>query len=481
MVTGPFAEGPFSALSLDLGSSSIKVLRGDVDGGDVVGAAPRLNPARSIAHQPVQRGRYLEWDVEQIVLDAVAQESRGAAGGRLAVSIDGWGNGLVFLDRHGRRVGPVRCYRDPGLARADELVRGRGWPELVAERTGARVGIDSTLVQLVAVLDERPDWLREVVRVVPLVDHLGDLLAGPAAAGDGAAVGLSPVSSSGFVDPRTGGIDRGLLELLEVPDTWIPEPLPELRTAGRIDDARLAGGAQGLMVKVAGHDTATALVAGPARSAGRCFVGLGSWAVVGAVVGPEQRLAAPFATLAPIMHEATAEGDLRVNRDIPAMRLVQQLERERLGRSATLAERATWFPAPDAWEQAPVVDVVALDVHGSLVEQLRAWGRAAGRPADTLEQQLRELLRGIAAVVADTVHQLAAAGVTSAGPGIWMCGGGIEVRALPVWIAELTGWSIERGPVAASALGGVLGAAAVVRGDGPGADESREPDGVRER
>ncbi|HEY0240332.1 MAG TPA: FGGY family carbohydrate kinase [Friedmanniella sp.] len=450
--------GPFSALSVDMGSSSIKVLRADV-GPD---GSVRLTEPRSIEHQPVQRGPYLEWDVEQLVLDVVAQESGRAPAGRLAVSIDGWGNGLVFLDRHGRRVGPVRCYRDPGLARADELVRRRGWPELVGERTGCRVGIDSTLVQLVAVLDERPAWLSDVVRVVPLVDHLGDLLSG---AGADAAVGLSPASSSGFVDPRTGRIDRELLEQLEIPSGWVPDPQPELRTAGRILDARLADGVQGLVVKVAGHDTATALVAGPARTAGRCFVGLGSWAVAGAVVGPELRGAAPFRLRAPVVHEATAEGDLRVNHDIPGMRLVQQLEREQLGRPATAAERTALFPEPGGWEQAPVVDVLGLDVHASLVEQVQVWGRAAGRPVGTFEQQLREVLRGIAAAVADTVGQLAAAGLTSPGPGIWMCGGGVRVQALPVWIAELTGWSVELGPVEASALGGALGAVGVVRAD----------------
>lgn len=455
--------GPFSALAVDLGSSSIKVLRADLDEDGV----PRLDAPRDIAHRPVRSGRYLEWDVEEIVLGVVAEESRHAVGGRLAVGLDAWGDGVVFLDRHGRRVGPVRCYRDPGLAPAARRVQERGLAAVVAERTGCTVGAESTLVQLTAVLEERPAWLREVVRVVPLVDHLGDLLVGEADAP--AAVGLSPASASGFVDPRTGGIDRELLDLVGVPSSWIPEPRTELRTAGRIAAGRLASGVTGVLVKVAGHDTATALVADPGRAAGRCFVSLGSWAVVGVVVDLETRRAAPFRTLSPVMHEATAEGELRVNRNVPALQLVQQLEREQLGRPATAAERGSLFPEPDAWEQGPALDVFDLDPRRPLFAQVERWARTVGRPVDTIERQVREVLRGIAWAIAGTVDDLAAAGLAAADSGLWICGGGVRVRALPAWVAELTGWAVELGPVAASAVGGVLGTASVVRSQDLGA------------
>lgn len=477
MVTAQPDPGPFSVLGVDLGSSSIKVLRGDLDDG----GAPRMTAPRTIAHQPVQRGPYLEWDVEQIVLDVVAEESRHARGGCIAVSLDSWGDALVFRDRHARRVGPVRCYRDAGLTRAADLMRRRALPEVVAERTGCTIGIDSTLGQLVALLDERPSWLPEVDHVVPLVDHLGDLLTG--AHGAEVEVGLSPASTSGFVDPRTGRIDRVLLDLLEIPGSWIPEPQAELRAAGSIAAERLTSGVQGLMVKVAGHDTATALVADHARAPGRCYVSLGSWAVVGVVVDAGSRGAAPFHTLAPVMHEATAEGDLRVNRNVPGLRLVQQLEREQLGRPATPSERASLFPGPDAWEQAPVVDVFDLSVRRSVAEQVQRWGQQAGRPAETAEQQFREVLRGIAWAIARTVDDLEAAGIASSDEAVWICGGGVQVRALPAWVEELTGWSIDVGRVAASAVGGVLGTASVVRSGNPSAavpDERWRRHGVQE-
>lgn len=463
MVTGPLGPGPFSAVAVDLGSSSVKVLRADVaeDG------APRLVAAREVPHQPVRRGPYLEWDVVETVLDVVAQESRDALGGRVAVSLDGWGDGLVFLDRAGRRVGPVRCYRDPGLVAAAGVAHDRGYPGLVAERTGCTLGASSTLVQLRAVLDERPAWLRDVVRVVPLVDHLGDLLTRTT---DGSTpVGLSPLSTSGFVDPRTGHVDRELLDRLELPARWVPDPCPELRVAGRLDPDRLAPGAQGVLVKVAGHDTATALGADPAAAPGRCFVSLGSWAVVGVVVDPARRASAPFRTLAPVMHEAAADGALRVNRNVPALRLVQQLERERLGRPATAAERSALLPPPSAWDPGPVVDVLALDVHRPLSEQVEAWGRTAGRPTGDLAAVLHELLRGVAQAVARAVDDLEAAGLADRGRGLWVSGGGVRVPALTAWVAALTGSPVERGPVAASAVGGVLGTASVVRPDGPDA------------
>ena len=144
---------------------------------------------------------------------------------------------------------------------------------------------------------------------------------------------------------------------------------------------------------------------------------------------------------------------------------MQQLERERLGRSATAAERGTLFPEPDGWEHAPVVDVLDLDLRRPLVEQVERWAGRAGRPVATTEQLVREVLRGIAWAVARTVADLEAAGLAAAAAGLWICGGGVRVRALTAWVEELTGWPVELGPVAASAVGGVLGTASVVRPD----------------
>lgn len=458
MVTVPSAGAPCTVLSVDMGSSSIKVLRGELDDAGLQLAAPR-----SIAHRPVQRSGYLQWDVEELVLSLVAEESRRAPTGRLAVSLDGWGDGLVFLDRHGRRVGPVRCYLDPGLARGAELVRRHAWAELVAERTGCTIGIDSTLAQLLAVLDEGPAWLSEVAKVVPLVDHLGDLLTGSSTGGS--EVSLSPASTSGFLDPRTGLVDRTLLDLLGVPLSWFSEPAPEMRVAGSIDAGRLPPSVQGSVVRVAGHDTATALLADPARAPGRVYVSLGSWAVVGVVVDAARRAAAPFGTLSPVMHEATGDGDLRVNRNVPGLRLVQQLEQDLLGRPATAQERVRLFPEVEPWADAPVVDVFDLDVRSPVTEQVRRWGRRAGRPVETVEQRLREVVRGIAWAIAKGVADLATSGVASSGSPVWICGGGAQVAALVGWVAELTGRPVELGPVAASAVGGVLGTASVLRPD----------------
>jgi rhamnulokinase len=456
MVTDPTGSGPFSALAVDLGSSSIKVLRADIsDAGELT-----ARPTRSIAHQPVQRGGYLEWDIEALVLDVIRAESRDALAGRVAITLDGWGDGLVFLDRRGDRIGPLRCYRDGGLARGADLMLRRDLPEIVAERTGCTIGIDSTLAQLLAVLDERPSWLADIERVIPLVDYLGGLLTeqrDPAT-----EVGLSPASTSGFINPRTGRVDRTLLDLLAIPPTWIPEPSAEMRAVGPIRGERLPPGVKGSLLKVAGHDTATALVGQPERAAGSLFVSLGSWAVVGVVVAPDRRSAAPFRTLAPVMHEATAEGDLRVNRNVPALRLVQLLEQEQLSRAATHEERRVLFPRPGVWERAPVLDVFALDVRRPLTDQVCSWGRSAGRATDTAEHRFREVFRGIAQAIAATVDEFAAAGIVRPDTAVWVCGGGVRVGTLLQWITDLTGRPIEVGPAAASAVGGVLGVASIL-------------------
>lgn len=124
-----------------------------------------------------------------------------------------------------------------------------------------------------------------------------------------------------------------------------------------------------------------------------------------------------------------------------------------------------------------------LSVRRPVAEQVQRWGRKAGRPAETAEQQFREVIRGIAWAIARTVDDLEAAGIASSDEAVWICGGGVQVRALPAWVEELTGWSIDVGRVAASAVGGVLGTASVVRSGNPSAavpDERWRRHGVQE-
>jgi rhamnulokinase len=163
------------------------------------------------------------------------------------------------------------------------------------------------------------------------------------------------------------------------------------------------------------------------------------------------------------MHEFTGDGRLRVNRNVPGMRLVQRLEAEWAARGIASGTSA-WADALGDWSDEPVLDVSALDAlpDGELDDGIRRSGGALGlrvaEPAERYEAALRSVAGGVAAAVA----QLDDGGVL-AGEDLWVCGGGTAVPPLLRWIGELTGRRVVVGPVDASAEGGLRGAAAVAR------------------
>jgi len=453
VTTGPTT---LTGLAIDIGSSSIKVTRADLSG-----AEPEMVAQTEIHHQPVQRAEYLEWDVEEIVQQLVQHHARLAPPGRLFVSIDSCGDGLVFVDHDGDRVGPIRCYRDPALKPTAALSRERGLPARVLNRTGSSIGEESTLTQLLAIQHEAPDWLDNVHHVVPLVDYLGTLLAGqPAGA---ATAGISPASSSGFLDPRTGQVDRELLDELGIPQAWIPQPIREMALAEDIRPSLLPARTSASVAKIAGHDTATALLADPRRALGRAYVSLGSWAVVGVVIDEHKRRSAPFPGLDPIMYEATGEGSLRANRNLSALRLLQQLEREWFGRAATPGERQQLLPDPQPWSNTAAIPLDALDPASPLEPQLRRFASCTTNDLLDRRQLVRELLRAIACAISDTVEALDRLGLTDPAAGLWIAGGGVQISALTAWISELTGRQVDLGPANASAAGAIRGIATVAK------------------
>lgn len=446
---------PVTGLAIDIGSSSVKVARADLSG-----PQPEIAAQSEVPHHPVQKAQYLEWDIEGLVQQLIQRHALLAPPGQLLVSIDSCGDGLVFVDRHGDRVGPIRCYRDPALKPIAAMSRERGLPARVLKRTGSSIGEESTLTQLLAIQHQAPDWLDDVHHVVPLVDYLGALISGqPAGA---TTAGISPASSSGFLNPRTGQVDRQLLNELGIPQTWIPQPVREMVIAEDVLPNLLPPRIRASVAKIAGHDTATALLADSRRAPGRAYVSLGSWAVVGVVIEEHQRATAPFPGLDPIMYEATGEGRLRVNRNVSALRLLQQLEHEWFDRPTT-AERQQLLPRPEPWNNTAIIPLDTLDVTYPLESQLQRFASRAGQRRLDRRQLVHELLRAIAQAIADTVGALDRLGLTDPAAGLWIAGGGVRISALTAWISELTGRQVDLGPANASAAGAIRGIAALTR------------------
>ena len=416
-------------VAIDMGSSSVKVATSAE-----AGAAPTF---QRIEHEPSMLDGVLQWQLDGLAHGVVARALAEHPDREVLVTVDGWGSDVAFLDARGRRIGPLRSYRDPSLAGAWAEVQRRGIPELVWQRTGSVITQDSTLTQLVDLQRRAPAWLSDVRTVLPIADYISSRLTGATRAGG------SSLSTTAVLDPATGRVDRELLDLVGIPEGWFADPHVEGAEYGT---EPMRGEPRVRVGKVAGHDTASALLAG---YRGGPFVSLGSWAVVGYVCGAGERSDAPFRNQRGALHELSADGSLRLNRNVPGMRVLQRLARE------WSRDPATVLPSISSRVSQPPLDVWTMDAlpDGALSEWLAARGSA------TFDEQVHVALVAVAGGVAAAIGEFGAS--VPDGAAVWTCGGGSAVLPLRELIAAMTGREIEAGPVEASALGGLDGLEAI--------------------
>src|SRR5699024_4038412 len=150
MVRGQSAQ---TYVAFDFGSSSLKVAYANSDNSD---RELKYEIVR-YPQRPYQNGPYLEWDIEALneIVSRVLRSLRGTA----IITFDFWGSDVVYVDRDMNRIGPARCYRDPGLKKSYRELQMAGFDEILETTTRGSLKSGSTAVQLHAIRSEQNDWI----------------------------------------------------------------------------------------------------------------------------------------------------------------------------------------------------------------------------------------------------------------------------------------------------------------------------------
>jgi rhamnulokinase len=418
--------------AVDLGAGSGRVIVGEVEDGSV-----ELHEVHRFPNRPVKVGGTLHWDVLGLYREVV--DGLLEAGPLDGIGVDSWAVDYGLLDEDGALLGNPVHYRDERTASA---VR-RALVALPAERHYAATGIQfqpfNTAFQLVA---DRMACLATGALLIP--DLIGYWLTGRA------GTEITNASTTALLDPRTRtwstevadalGVDTGLFAPLREPGSVIGDVLPGIGLAQRVP-----------VYAVGSHDTASAVVAVPARDANFAYISCGTWSLVGveldAPVLTEESRAANFT------NESGVDGTIRYLRNVMGLWLLQECHREwgTTDQGALLAEAAA-LPA------AAVVD--ATD------SRFLAPGGMPGRIVAACEETGQVVPRSRAEIVRCVLDSLAVAHRDAVADAARLSGRRVDVvhvvggGALNAVLCQLTadacGLPVEAGPVEASALGNVL-------------------------
>ena len=379
------------------------------------------------AHAPVLAADgTLRWDWERLTDEMFEGLEVALARGPVAsIGIDTWAVDYGLLDADGKLLSAPHCYRSD-RTRAYERTLERVGRRRYYEICGLQVQPFNTIFQLAA-HDRGELEAAEHLLFLPdlLVHHLtGEIATERTSAG-----------SSGLYDLRAGDWSDELIEAAGAP--------PRLFT-DIVDAPQRAGTWRGVrVVRVGGHDTASAFAAVPGASPNTAVVASGTWLIVGRLQ-PEPDFS-PQAQSENFSNELGALGGVRFLKNVAGYWMLNECLRAWGVRDPVpLIEAAGRIGAAPAFDATDPVLLAPADMEAEV-------RRLAGlRGSDGREVVVRSIIESMASTTAAVIERLG--GIEQ----IVLLGGGTRDDLLAERIGERAGLPVRRGPAEATAVGNAL-------------------------
>ncbi|OMG58073.1 FGGY-family carbohydrate kinase [Tessaracoccus sp. ZS01] len=428
-----------AVIAVDLGATSGRVVLTTFHDG-----CPRLTEVHRFSTAARRSEDGLRLDVVPLFEDiqaGIGLAMAAAHGDVAAVGIDCWAVDYGLLGDDQLLDLPYN-YRDERTAAGRELIAGRIAPDELYARTGLQDLPINTINQLGH--DLLSGRLEKARHLLLLPDLLGHWLTGRIVAE------RTNASTTGLLDPRTGGWDWDLIDRLGLPRRIFPEVVEPGTVLGPI----INGPAAGIpLVAVGSHDTASAVVGAPLQDDGDVFISSGTWSLVG------MELPAPVLTdesrLKNFTNEGGVDGTVRYLKNVMGLWVISEAIRQ------WEAEGHRHSPAALAQAARRVTDAPVFDVnHPSLLPpgDMPARVKALLGGDERLDDPTfftRSVLESLAAAYADTIAELAH--LTGRRPRrVVIVGGGSANTLLNQLTADRTGLPVLAGPVEATAIGNSL-------------------------
>jgi sugar (pentulose or hexulose) kinase len=209
------------------------------------------------------------------------------------------------------------------------------------------------------------------------------------------------------------------------------------------------------VVKIASHDTASAVLAVPAENEDFLYISSGTWSLMG------------IESKEPVMNEAAAKydmtneggvfGTIRVLKNIMGLWLVQESRRQwkREGKNYTFDELSAQANAAEPFRSLINPDDAAFAPAGNLPERIREYCRKTSQPVpETAGEIVRCIFESLALKYRRTAEQLEEVSGRKYNT-INIVGGGTKEEMLSQFTADASHKTVCTGPVEATALGNI--------------------------
>ena len=402
--------------------------------------------------QLVRKDGKMYWDVISIYEHFIScLKELGSKGVLLdSIGIDTWGVDFGCLDASGELVRMPRAYRDPYTNGVPEELFKIVPREELYGITGIQIMNFNTIFQLFA--QAREGDLDGVDSILFMPDLLSYMLTGSK------VCEYTDASTSGMMNQRTRSFEKSLLEKIAVPNNILREIVPSGSVVGKLreDIALVTGYADVPVIAVAGHDTASAIVAVPASDEHFAYLSSGTWSLMG--IESQEPVINEESERLNFTNEGGVEGTTRFLKNITGMWLLEQCRKvwEAEGRSysyaqiSELAKSALDFKAtvdPDdprlaSPENMPeAIDQILIEKGERLPASDAEMISCIFHSLAQKYREVMEKLQGFANFKIDKLH---------------IIGGGSANDLMSQLTADAIGMPVVAGPVEATAIGNVM-------------------------
>ena len=251
-----------------------------------------------------------------------------------SIGIDTWGVDFGYIGKDGTILGLPRAYRDPYTNGAPDDYFGYMSKERVYQTTGIQFMNFNSLFQLFRAQQENFTPLQQADKILFMPDLLSYMLTGKQ------VCEYTDASTSQLLNPVTRQFEPSLLEAIGLSSSLL-HPLTDSGTViGMLTDVVAAetGMDKVPVVAIAGHDTASAILAVPAGNPNFAYLSSGTWSLMG--VETEKPIMTKKSYENNFTNEGGVEGTTRFLKNITGFWLLEQCRKEweREGRIYTYRE-----------------------------------------------------------------------------------------------------------------------------------------------
>ena len=431
-------------LGIDLGASSGRGIVGSYDGEKL-----SLREVHRFPNEPQMVAGRFTWDILRLYAES-KNAIRAAAGGELrSIGIDTWGVDYGLLDAHGRLIGNPVHYRD---RRTEGIISEFGERVMLNEKLYGITGIQlldfNTVYQLYA--DRRDGTAAGAARMLFIPDLLGYFLTG------NMACEYTVASTGALLDAKKRDFSAEILSALGLERDFFAPLVHPGTSLGNVrgDVGAEVGGCGAEVVSIASHDTASAVLAVPAKKDEKfVYISSGTWSLLGTET--DEPVITPETLALNFTNEGGVGRKIRFLKNIMGLWLLQESRRQwrREGRGEdeigfdVLSSAAAAAPAcrsvidPDA----PVFAVPG-DMPGRIAEYCRKTGQYVRDGKSHLRQPCALL----------PPHDRGSGGALRFRPtAINIVGGGSRDTLLDSITADICGLPVVAGPTEATAVGNI--------------------------